>query len=419
MSVSACSDDALRGDRAPTGGGGAGHGGGGLGAGGAALGGAGGEPTGGGGGTGGAGAPCGDCAAGIWSDASTCVYPSFDVDPDVGLPPADTGAREVFDPDDFPGADSAKLQAASQLAAAVQGAVVMHRVYETGVSVFAYPGVLYTGGGIRRACAPVATTTGASQAQDLCVQVDSMLSYEPGTILAVVTGPSYDELITQLNVDHLGAGCSNVVPIGADIPVGATLVPIHTLLKGTPTYTDDVIIDAVLLDGAFRCNPYTSAWTINNAVTLGGANTVRNSVIFDSPSESLTMCGGLVENNAAFALQGSLIHKSCVVSPEPLDLVIGNHVDGANAAGDEVMKHSEGLITLSANAGNIQSSDNVFFNGGEGVFGLAGPDDEDIYAVQDCYAHFDRVIRLYNGADQNLFEFDAVLIDVPTVFDTL
>ncbi|MBL8741553.1 MAG: hypothetical protein JNK04_10680, partial [Myxococcales bacterium] len=170
------------------------------------------------------GDPCGECGAGEWRDAA-CHMPSMDVDLVRGLPPAPTDHRDVFNPDDFEGSDTLKLERASQAAAAVGGAVVMHRVFETIETVYAYEGVMYTGGGIRRACTPVATVVRPSLPSDSCVRVDTTEGFSRGTLLAGVVGPAANDYkglmaLATGSADELCAYSA----LGFSLPAGAKIV---------------------------------------------------------------------------------------------------------------------------------------------------------------------------------------------------
>lgn len=361
------------------------------------------------------GSACGDCAAGVIAQGA-CRYPTFDVDEEFGLAPADIGDRAAFDPDDFLGSDYWKVNQASKAASEVGGAVVMHRVFETDQQIWAYPGVMYTGGGLRRMCAPSVHAVEAADATQRCVRVDYAPWLSPGQLVAVTTGSATRDTIGLISLSETTPDsiCS-YEPFGFEVPVGAGIVRTNTLLA-EPNYDAGIIVDSVLFDGAYRCNNGTNDWRLNNALSLRGNNVVRNSVFYDSPSESITTCGARIEHNRAFLLQGSFVHKSCGMDPEPLDILSDNYVDGVNLAGNEQMNHSAGLVTLSVNAGTINLYNNVFRNGREGVYGYASANTEEIHAFNECYAHFKRGIILYDNANPERFTFEAEVVDIPEFF---
>ena len=355
------------------------------------------------------------CQVGFFAEDG-CTFPEMAVDLTEGLPPMDTGSREVFDPDSYDGSDDRKFVMALGDAQAVEGAVVMNRVYELTTTPFIRSSVMLTGGGLRRSCSPVAVVTAGGSQQRGCLEVDTAKGFAPSDRVLLVVGPGWDDHIASFTVveAHDHTICIKN-PITEPVPKGSFVIRHNNLLSLTDPM-DGIVIDSVLFDGANRCNDYTHDWRFNNAVTIRGSNVIRNSVFYDSPSESITSCGAVVQNNLAFDLQGSFIHKSCPTHPEPLDRIENNYVEGANLAGNEVMKHSEGLITFSANAGTIEATGNVFRHGREGVYGLAAAEDEGVSAVDDCYAHFPHVIEIYADASQAGFDFDVQLIDVPVIF---
>lgn len=361
------------------------------------------------------GQPCGECGAGT-VDGGACVYPTMDVDQAAGLPAADTGSRQVFSPESYSGTDYQKVQQAIWAAQAVAGAVVLPKVYELDSSLAIGGPLMVTGGGLRRACTPVATLTVAATAGDTCVEVDTTSGFAVGQYLLAVTGPSYAQHLADIGVSSAsGTTICATAAIQADLPVGTRLVK-HTQLLSTSTPRDGIIVDSVFFDGANDCNGYTHEWKYNHTGSIRGANVVRNSVFYDLPSENWTTCGATLIGNRSFQLQGSFAHKSCSQSPEPIDILADNYIDGVNLSGDAVMGHSEGAITFSANAGTWAATGNVFRNGGEGVWGLASQEDDRVVASGDCYAHFPRVVMTFAGTDLDTFIFRVELVDVPTVF---
>lgn len=280
---------------------------------------------------------------------AACAIPdSPPFDPERGFVPADTGDRQVIRVEDFTGDDYQRLYLASQAAIGLHAAVVLdQRCYELYSWINLHPGVMYTGGCVRRA-----------------------------------------------------AGASSFHLMRA-----ATTLP----------YPSGIVIDSILFDGNWRAGGWPADWRLNNALGFRGVNTLRNSAFIDSPSEGILTCGATLEGNYASGIAGSFIHKSCADGQQAPDTLTGNTVIDANILGDAVLGHSEGLITLSANAGDIYLEGNVFARGGEGVYGLAGPDDEDIVAVGDCYEDFPRLIELYAGADPAAFDFSrSTLVRVGT-----
>lgn len=250
----------------------------------------------------------------------------------LGLSPVDTGTRQVFY-----GHDYGSLYWANEAAKNVKGAVVLSRIIDMPTWLYLYPGVMYTGGGLRRVCS----------------------AYVPA--LAMTT--------------HM-------------------------------PYASGIIIDSILFDGNWRICGSKGDWRQDNALSIRGRNTVRNSVFTDSPSESITICGALLINNIGWRLAGSFVHKSCTIGQQAADVLVDNRVSGVNLLGDEGLGgHSEGLVTFSASPTGILLEGNVFRDGLEGVFGVAGSNAEGVLASNDCYEGFSRLLTYYGDARPETFRF--------------
>ena len=288
----------------------------------------------------------------------------------------------------------------------------MSRVYETTDTVRLFEDVMYTGGGIRRACTPVATIKGILK--DGCVVVDNAIQFKERQAVTIIRDPSNEGFVGNLEVisNLNGKLCFKS---GRNAPYQVNDVIIRTFNLASPplTYTKNIVIDSVLFDGNKQCNSQTHDWRFNNTLPIRGDNIVRNSVFKNTPSENLTGCRGVFEDNIAVDLDGSFIHISCSPEEAGTEKVSRNYTARTNLVGDEIMGHSEGTITFSSNSRDLLLRDNVFLDGGEGVFGFAGPDDEGLHAQNDCYAKFPRVITIYGGANSRRFVFRNVsFIDI-------
>ena len=334
-----------------------------------------------------------------------------------GEPPAPTDTRQVFSPSDYTGTDWQRVQQAAWDADDVDGAVVLDRVYEVEHAVNVSGPMMLTGGGLRRACTPDVVVTDFAPAGATCVDTSGAgLAYSETVLLT--TGPAWADSIETATVWSAMPGeVCFFGPLVSDIGAGTRLVRVHPLLRLTPPVIDGAVVESTLLDGANRCANYTHDWRYNSTAQLRGSNIIRDVVVYDSPGESFTTCGSRVEGVHAFDLQGSLVHKSCGAWPAPVDILVGNFVDGANLATDAVMQHSEGLFTSSANAGAVFSANNLFLHGGENVFGLSNETGEDIVSSGDCYVDFRAVIGLLPDADPERFYFSAGMHNVSTVIE--
>lgn len=366
---------------------------------------------------------CGPCDIGYqWG--GRCLIPGMNVSSSAGLAPADTGARTVISPSSYGGTDPQKLLAAMQAADALPdntAAVVLDRVYEVNVGTAVPDTVMVTGGGIRRACTPTATASAFTSGSGSCVTVDDASAFVNGPYVAFVTDTTYagsrdgstQRIITLSS--HTDTTLCHTGTINFDVPDGATAIVVgDLLLANTKT---GVIVDSVFFDGANDCNGYTHDWTLNNALPIRGDNIVRNSVFYDSPSETMTSCGGTIENNRGYQLQGSLTHVSCSVSDEPVQYIRNNTVMGANLATDAIMEHSEGVITFSANAGDLRLSGNKFIDGEEGALGVFDSADDPTHVVGDCYHGFSHVADNVDATKSTVLQHSGLrLEDVPRLW---
>lgn len=349
---------------------------------------------------------CGECDAGTYDcSTSECVYPSAHVPPllATGLPPAPTGARVVFDPEDFYGpSEYQKVNQALREAGKVGGAVVLGKVYEIDRALDIYGGTMLTGGGLRRKCMPAATVTVAPAIGDACVTVDSVAGYEPYQQAAATqqAGGGYNDTLGLYGVLHADPRTSQLCgtqPVSFAMPAGTRLPAVFTMMRVFGVVADGIVVDSVLFDGSNDCNDVTHDWRFNNALAIRGANTVRNSLFYDSPSETLTTCGGTVADNLGLHLQGGLDHISC--GTPALDIISGNYIENANVATDAVMGHSEAVITFSANPLPLEMHDNVFRHSKEPAIGMVGAGTETLYVEGDCYAHTRGSVLMHASAD--------------------
>lgn len=372
------------------------------------------------------GGPCGECEAGTFTCArdrngvlkyAGCVYPG--ANPLEVKASADTGARQVFSPESYSGTNTQKITQASVAAQAVGGAVVLDQIYEITASVPIYSGVLYTGGGLARVCDAAPQLTAPLIVTDNCVQVADVTGIRVG-FYVLTTGVSYFDVIGSLGISSINTETNQLCGSGQfNLAAGtnAYMVRQISLMQMIDTTQHDIVIDSMTFDGRSDCNNYLFDWRYNNTFGLRGRNTLKNSLFYRTPSENVTTCGATIENNVGIQLTGSFIHKSCPTTPEaPIDFLVGNYVDGANIGTDAVMEHSEGVMTLSNNAGKILSFGNTFKNGSEGAFGLASGEDRNIVTYNDCYAHFPRMISLYSDAESYEFRFvETTLVDVDAI----
>jgi hypothetical protein len=365
---------------------------------------------------------------------ASCPAAPFVIDADLlanGFTPADTGARQVFDPDTYGGGDAWKLYQASLAAEAVGGAVVMDRIYVIDATWYARPGVMYTGGGFRRACMPVATTTAAASSTDTCVPVDdsSGFFYTYG-VWTDGSGPEYSawlapypQSIRTVSEGAPGEVCNVSGAWGIDIPAGAQFSAVFNLVQIYPPYSEGAVFDSVLFDGARDCNGHTHASVVNTMLGLRGGHVVRNSAFVNASSENVVQCGIAMIGNVAQDLNGSFAHASCTPAWRDYfrtDTFINNHLTNVNEAGDAVMGHSEAAWTMSAACPFMALTGNTIIGGGEAVYGWAQPDDFGMLDVGGCYEDVTSraVLQTSAGTNESLYRsVDVTLINVGPIIE--
>lgn len=172
---------------------------------------------------------------------------------------------------------------------------------------------------------------------------------------------------------------------------------------------------AAACPSASECSD-TSDWRYNSVGAVKGA-VVRGSYIHDTPAEALTICGSQVLSAYAERLGCSFVHKSC--APEYItrvDLLEANEVHDSNLNTNALCGHSEGVVTLSANAGRIVLWNNYFTDGAEGVLGNLNNDDKRFLVVGNRFERFTRRYSVAQGVDPAAAGFvfyDNVWVDVP------
>ena len=370
------------------------------------------------------GTSCGECDAATWAcdqdnEEPVCLSPVDEVAQNIytdGFKPAEIGRRQAFNPDDYSGDDVVKISEAISRASEVNGAVVFNRIYEIDRTIGLAENVLYTGGGLRRACTPHSIVQRAVQVGDRCLSVDSTEGYKVGRGYKIVREPRFGGIVASFIVESVLPAELKICardPFTAPMPSEGKVVYSFPMLgiRGGG-FGDNITIDSMVFDGNSDCNGFVKDWRENSTLFISGLNTVKNSLFYDTPNENITSCGAVIENNVATNLGGSFVHKSCPPDKLNSETIANNYIDGSNIAGNDALVHSEGLITFSANAGNMNLEGNTFKHGNEGVFGFASTEDRNVYASGDCYSDFPHLIRYLPGADESTFSFDARLIDV-------
>ncbi len=353
------------------------------------------------------GAACGECMAGQW-DGTKCQYPEDLFDPTVA-PPAQPDGRLVFETDSYSGNNTWKIYQAGRDAQAVGGAVVFGSVtapklLEVDKAALLHEGVRYTGGGLRRAATPDTRIVSVAARGSDCVDVDDSDGWLPGqraAFLDPATLPKHGSILEAKTLQAVEPArlCFHGT-LAVELGEGVRVAREHALMTPPTTQTSGIELVSLAFDGAWRDNPYISDARYQGVVALRHVpNTPKHLIeavwIYDSPSESFTVCGVHARPAAgdrfgvrAFNLAGSVFHGSCSADLDYDHPSVLESTYAANVAllGDEVLGHSEGALwTFSANAGQVFSAGEVVRGAGEPVWGLAGPDDAPSVSVNGCY----------------------------------
>jgi hypothetical protein len=312
--------------------------------------------------------------------------------------------------------DDTALQSAIYWSRNDAGATVeLDRTYEITQTLNLHQWITYRGGGLRRACSARATVTEAASAIATCLKVTSTDGFTGSRPVVVVPDAGYHPEIWQ-HYTH-AATAQGVTQLCFSSALGRTVQPGEYVVNAYPMWvqvdetgttgpTPGMVVEDMQIDGNGACNDGTHDWRFNDVGAVK-AGTVRRVTVKDTPSETFTICGSQLIDVTGARLAGSLAHKSCSASMAAwTDIITGARVRGVNMVGNAVMGHSEGAVTLSANAGNIIIRASTFTDGGEGVLGVANGDDTDILAEGNVFASFPRRYSTIAGIPDPRFVLD-------------
>lgn len=319
----------------------------------------------------------------------------------------DLGTPHVWAPRFWPGSsDSQAIGNVTYHSRLDAGATVqLDRVYTISQSMYVYSWITYRGGGIKRACSPRATLTADVDAAATCLPVNTTDGFAGNQPILVVPDASYHpSRWTLFTASGTVPGTTSLClagPIGNSTTAGAYAIMAFPMIvqvesNGTTGPTPGMVIEDMEIDGSASCNDGTHDWRFNDVGAIKAA-TLRRVWVHDTPSEGFTICGSVVSDNRGERLGGSFVHKSCSLPWH--DTIVNNRVRGANLFRDSVMGHSEGVITLSANGGNMRVAGNTFADGQEGAFGLMNGDDEGIVAEGNVFSTFARRYEFGSGTN--------------------
>ncbi|MBK6849011.1 MAG: hypothetical protein IPG96_16245 [Proteobacteria bacterium] len=259
--------------------------------------------------------------------------------------------------------------------------VIFDRVYDQTDTLNLYDNITYRGGGLLRACqvSTVLTEELSPVGVDLVVESTSGFvanravfispsnGYEPSIWASAISGAPSDATHMRINA-----------PLGYTASAGWRVSVVWQQIRqieanGTQGPTPGMVIEDMEFDGNAACNTYVHDWRYQDIGAIKSA-TVTGVYVHDTPAEAFTVCGTTLRRSRFVDLAGSIVHKSCS-APGNADVIDEVTTIRTNQLGDALLGHSEGTITLSANAGHITVTRSAFTNGREGFFGTLNGDD--------------------------------------------
>ncbi|MEE9438503.1 MAG: DUF4190 domain-containing protein [Saprospiraceae bacterium] len=215
-------------------------------------------------------------------------------------------------------------------------------------------------------------------------------------------------------IDNINGNTVNLktTQVGYVIPSNSLMMRENVLLGvqvgdyGMITVNNGVFDGNVNNDGDFW---FPADWRTLYTIELGSttSNAIINNCFFkNTPAENITFAKGKVVNCRYQDLSGSFVHISSGVNSIDKTGVIVDHLTGENSnlLGNDLMGHSEALITFSANPHNVVFINSNCKNGTEGIIG------ENITAIgkmrveNNHFEDFDHIHYATNGTGTLLMQ---------------
>ncbi|MBL4664232.1 MAG: hypothetical protein JKY22_11940 [Flavobacteriaceae bacterium] len=117
---------------------------------------------------------------------------------------------------------------------------------------------------------------------------------------------------------------------------------------------------------------FSGDWRYSYSILLGSSTndaSITNCFVYDTPSECISFASGLVDETRYQNLGGSFVHASSGVDTINGITLRNCKGNGSNQVGDDIMGHSEAVLTFSANPHNAKIINCVFSNGEESIIG--------------------------------------------------
>ncbi|MFZ1704457.1 MAG: hypothetical protein WAT79_08915 [Saprospiraceae bacterium] len=169
--------------------------------------------------------------------------------------------------------------------------------------------------------------------------------------------------------------------LGASTPVNAILCLEVTMLGKQIGDFGNIVIQNGNFDGnnTNGSNPlygngmsFSADWRFNYTIELGNQTNnalISNCTFKNTPAENITFAAGTIEKCTYNDLGGSFVHISSGDTTTTGISIVNCKGVGSNLIGNQIMYHSEAVITYSANPQNCKIINCKFEDGYENIFG--------------------------------------------------
>lgn len=239
-------------------------------------------------------------------------------------------------------------------------------------------------------------------------------NYRPGDVLMIAPGISDGELtLTPRKIVSIdGTRITVDAPFHEIFKAGITVFKSYRLITGRASEipggsNPGTIIENITFDDNARGNDVNYSWRANGTILLHGGKTseIRFNRFIDITNENIVGHGVDIHHNTFDGLNGSAFHTSVHDMTKDLNgrsYFRKNAVFDPNRIPRGLNRHSEGAITFSWGAGNLDVTDNLFvsFSGNFGVLGYFNGEfqntDENLRVMRNQAYNFQYVIEIHS-----------------------
>lgn len=157
----------------------------------------------------------------------------------------------------------------------------------------------------------------------------------------------------------------------------------------------DVSFDNFVFDGNRSTNDQYVSWTRNRGVITNVRTTITNSVFTDMPGDAIvgSKYGFSIENNLFKNLNTSAVHFSGNRTNDGSTISFSNNVIHNSSTQADRARHSEGVITISAQNDHIRIRNNIAVDGEEAFIGNFHRDMSDWIIDGNMVGEMERLFR--------------------------